>query len=99
MKVADLKAILQQANVAFDAKLTKPALIKKIMETPEALSAAGEENGDDDLVRRRTVTSCCRLTYVSTARSSSSVSQRCLLRRAVTDLLQCSVRGAESDNK
>ena len=54
MKVADLKAILQQANVAFDAKLTKPALIKKILETPEALSAAsaGEENGDDDLVRR-----------------------------------------------
>ncbi|CAG7850723.1 SubName: Full=Uncharacterized protein {ECO:0000313/EMBL:CCA68519.1} [Serendipita indica DSM 11827] len=51
MKVADLKSILQQANVSFDAKLTKPALIKKILETPEALAAAsaGEENADDDL--------------------------------------------------
>ncbi|KAG9037034.1 hypothetical protein FS842_003384 [Serendipita sp. 407] len=49
MKVADLKAVLQQANVAFDSKLTKPALIKKIMETPEASSIVSTDgNGADD---------------------------------------------------
>lgn len=51
MKVADLKAILQQANVAFDSKLTKPGLIKKIMETPEAAALASGPD-DDDVVSR-----------------------------------------------
>jgi hypothetical protein len=52
MKVADLKAVLQQANVAFDSKLTKPGLIKKIMETPEAaaVASAPEDPTDDDVV-------------------------------------------------
>ncbi len=54
MKVADLKAVLQQAGVAFSAKLTKSDLIKKIIETPAAATiASGPENGgstEDDLV-------------------------------------------------
>ena len=54
MKVADLKAVLQQAGVSFTAKLTKPDLIKKIIESPAAAAiASGSENGgptEDDLV-------------------------------------------------
>lgn len=54
MKVADLKAVLQQAGVSFSAKLTKSDLIKKIIETPAAMAvASGSENGghtEDDLV-------------------------------------------------
>jgi hypothetical protein len=53
MKVADLKSVLQQANVAFDSKLTKPGLIKKIMETPaaaEIVSKPDDMADDDDMV-------------------------------------------------
>lgn len=60
MKVADLKAVLQQANVTFDSKLTKPALIKKIMETPEAAAIASAPDeavaADDDMVSYRSAT-------------------------------------------
>ncbi|PVF94586.1 hypothetical protein CPB86DRAFT_788895 [Serendipita vermifera] len=52
MKVADLKSVLQQANVAFDSKLTKPALIKKIMETPTAAEIVSKPDAmadDDDM--------------------------------------------------
>lgn len=52
--MVDLRAILQNANVAFDSKLTKPALIKKILETPSAVAAASAPEdsavADDDLV-------------------------------------------------
>lgn len=50
MKVADLKSVLSQAQVPFDAKLTKPALIKKILETPAAAALVDEPDaiGDDD---------------------------------------------------
>ena len=37
MKVVELKAILQEANVSIPAKANKPDLIAKIIETPEAL--------------------------------------------------------------
>jgi hypothetical protein len=54
MKVADLKAVLQQASVSFSAKLTKSDLIKKIIESPAAVAiVSGSENGgptEDDLV-------------------------------------------------
>jgi hypothetical protein len=54
MKVVDLKTILQNANVPFDSKLTKPALIKKILETPSAVAVASapedSAGADDDLV-------------------------------------------------
>ncbi|KIM23035.1 hypothetical protein M408DRAFT_328236 [Serendipita vermifera MAFF 305830] len=52
MKVAELRNVLVQAGVAFDSKLTKPALIKKIMETPAAVAAASAPDDgagiDDD---------------------------------------------------
>ncbi len=54
MKVAELRNVLVQANVAFDSKLTKPALIKKILETPAAVTVASAPDdgagADDDLV-------------------------------------------------
>lgn len=54
MKVAELRSVLVQANVPFDAKLTKPALIKKILETPAAITVAeapdDSAGADDDLV-------------------------------------------------
>jgi len=73
MKVADLKVILQTANVPFDSKLTKQALIKKVLETPAALAVASspEDNAeaDDDLVRlpnwRLLIVTCSCLTYLS----------------------------------
>jgi hypothetical protein len=54
MKVVDLRAILQNGNVPFDSKLTKPGLIKKILETPSAVAVASapedSAGADDDLV-------------------------------------------------
>lgn len=73
MKVADLKSILQQANVSFTAKLTKPDLIKKIMETPAAAALAGDNgNAEDDEV------SLSRLYKRRRSESSDVVSPICL---------------------
>jgi hypothetical protein len=82
MKVADLKAVLQQAGVSFSAKLTKSDLIKKIIETPAAVAvASGSENGptEDDLVRSPSFLSSTRYAIYSTrllARLTPNVSPR-----------------------
>lgn len=54
MKVADLKGLLQQANVSFSAKLTKPDLIQKILETPAITNTLETPAAptEDDLVSK-----------------------------------------------